>query len=59
MVRKKTWVKSKKELTIKCGTCLMCDKVLMSNEVVGVVNANKDYFCENIEPMNTVALMNT
>ena len=47
MVTKKTWVKSKKQRIIKCGTCLMCDKVLMSDEGGWIVNANQDYFCEN------------
>jgi hypothetical protein len=47
MVTKKTWVKSRKQRIINCGTCLMCDRVLMSDEGGWIVNANKDYFCEN------------
>ena len=50
MVRKKTWVKSRKQLEIHCGNCLMCDKQLMSNEGGWIINANKDYFCERHRP---------
>ena len=46
MIRKKTWVKSKRNLSIQCGTCLMCDKPMMSNEGDWIVNAEKKFFCE-------------
>jgi len=46
MVRKKTWVKSKKNLSIQCGTCLMCDKPMMSDEGGWIINAEKKHFCE-------------
>ena len=46
MVAKRAWVKARTR-TIKCGTCLMCDKVLMSDEGGWIINANQDYFCES------------
>jgi len=46
MVRKKTWVKSKRNLSIQCGTCLICDKPMMSDEGGWIVNAEKKHFCE-------------
>ena len=46
MVKKKTWVKSKKQISIKCGTCTMCDKPMMSDEGNWIINAEKKFFCE-------------
>ena len=45
-MKHKTWNAAKLQIRI-CGTCLMCDKKLMSNEGGWIINANKDYFCEN------------
>ena len=46
MARKKTWIEARKNVSIQCGTCLMCDKPMMSNEGGWIINAEKKYFCE-------------